>query len=264
MEVRVEDDTDNILITISDVPGEAYSYLKHCFFQETHNTFNKRYSKNDLLFPHDTAVIERNIERNIDEMLRIGSKKIRMDWETSLVKLIELLDAASIRWWLAGSAACCIRGISIQPNDIDVMTYESEIQKFQNLGNEYIIEPFHSINDWVVKGFGVLYIHGRIDVAFEPIESVDDNGRLDFGVYASNHLRLVNWKGFDVLVPPLELHLMSNRLRNRLDRIIKIEEFMLKNPSGNCFPEGKFVNNSSTVGLEISGNDDKTCKALLN
>ena len=90
-------------------------------------------------------------------------------------------------------------------------------------------KPFHSVDDWVVQGFGVLYIHGRIDVAFDPIESVDDNGRLDYGVYAADHLRPVNWKGFDVLVPPVELHILSNRVRNRLDRVTKIEEFMAEN-----------------------------------
>jgi len=106
------------------------------------------------------------------------------------------------------------------------MTYKTEIRKIEQAFGQHAVEPFQHVADWVVKGFGVVYFNGRIDIAFEPEETVDEYGRVDFGIYAMNHLETIHWRGHSLKVPPVELHILSNRRRKRTNRVQLIEEYI--------------------------------------
>jgi hypothetical protein len=90
----------------------------------------------------------------------------------------------------------------------------------------YIVEPFHHVTDWVVKGFGVVDYGIRLDFAFEPEDWVDGRGPADFGPYAQAHLETVQWQGFAVQVPPVELHIAPNQARGRHDRVQLIYNYL--------------------------------------
>ena len=78
----------------------------------------------------------------------------------------------------------------------------------------------------MVKYFGVLFLHARIDLAFDPEEFVDHPEPLDFGPYAMRNLETVVWKDHSLRIPPLELQLWVNRRRGKTDRVRAIEEFI--------------------------------------
>jgi len=162
------------------------------------------------------------LPRMIDQF--IGTEA--MPWEDTLSETIEILKAYDIAWWLAGSGACAARGIDMAPHDIDIMTYLEEVPKIQKAFEAYTVEPFHFVSDWITKGFGVVFLGGRVDVAFEPADDADQYGKLDYGVYASEHLEEIAWHDHRIQVPPVELHLPGNESRNRHDRIKLINDYI--------------------------------------
>lgn len=228
MNVKIEETTNDIKYVVEDVPSQYHDTLKHYFFTQDGKQFVKSYRRDILMFPHNISEIESRFSKHLVEMLEITNGNKSMNWELSLKRIIEILYEKNIKWWLAGSAACAIRGINIKPQDIDIMTYKSEITKIKNAFKNYIIEPFHHINDWIMSGFGVVFVEGRVDIAFDPVESSDDNGRLDFGYYASNNLETIQWKGKQVKVPPVKLHIISNEIRERTERVKLIKEYIEK------------------------------------
>jgi hypothetical protein len=95
------------------------------------------------------------------------------------------------------------------------------------LFEDCIVEPIRSSKGWVVANFGVLFMGARIDLAFDPEDFVDSPDPADFGPYAMRNLEAVNWKGYTVRVPPLELQMQVNKRRGRYDRAAAIEQYLL-------------------------------------
>ncbi|MBN1409726.1 MAG: hypothetical protein JW969_02705, partial [Spirochaetales bacterium] len=156
-------------------------------------------------------------------------KRTQENLDASLQWLTEGLKRRKVKWWLAGSGALYVRGLEVKPHDLDVMTYKTGIEAIRRMVSPYIVEPFHHVNGWVVKGFGVVHYRTRIDFAFEPEDWVDDNGPVDFGPHAQSHLEKVVWHGHEILVPPVELHIAPNEARGRHDRVALIKNYMSNN-----------------------------------
>ena len=150
-------------------------------------------------------------------------------WEKALFDFADSLRNTGINWWLTGSCAVCLRGILLKPHDIDIMVNSSDVQKISDLFSDFIFEPIRDTSGWVTKDFGVLFTTARIDIASDPVASLDDPVPVDCGPYARDHLEKVEWKGITIKVPPLQLSLNANRRRGRMDRVKAIEEYLLKN-----------------------------------
>lgn len=199
------------------------------YYYKTGNIYERTYPKNRLMFNHCFEKICSNYNNFIEKELK-NERSIKL-LENALLWVIENHEKACVKWWIAGSTALFIRGLKVLPHDIDVMTYKTEIEKINSIVSNYIVEPFHHVTNWVVKGFGVVDYNYRIDYAFEPEDWVDNNGYLDFGSYAEMHLEEIEWKGHKIMVPPIELHLKSNIDRKRSNVVNAIQEYIRKN---NC------------------------------
>ncbi|NLM11917.1 MAG: hypothetical protein GX213_14335 [Clostridiaceae bacterium] len=150
-------------------------------------------------------------------------------WEDALLDFINKVEGTDIDWWLTGSCATCLRGIDVQPHDIDIMLSSKDIDIINDIFGDYIVEPIRSSKGWVVNYFGVLFIGARIDLAFDPEDFVDNPEPVDFGPYAIKNLEEINWKGKIVKIPPLNLQLQVNKRRGRNDRVRAIEDYMNSN-----------------------------------
>jgi hypothetical protein len=195
------------------------------YYSNQNGKFIKRYQKSGLMFPHHISQLETNYNSFLVEDFTPNFRSFDA-FQTALLWIASEFQKRNIRWWLAGSAALCVRGLALLPHDIDIMTFKSEIDGIKTLFEPYIMEPFHHVTGWVVKGFGVINYHFRIDIAFEPEEWVDGQGPVDFGPYAQNHLETILWHGFPIQVPPIELHLASNLTRARNDRVTQIQQYL--------------------------------------
>ena len=226
MKVELIETATNLEYRVSEVPNKYKEGLLHYFFEENNGVYTKVYDKENFMFEHNVNILKENFEKSLEDMIANTLGNSKMDWEESLIDIIEIMEKNNINWWLAGSAACAVRGINITPGDIDLMTYKTEIDKIEKAFKDYIIEPFTHVNDWIVKGFGTIYLKGKIDFAFEPEESSDDYGKMDFGVYAMNNLETIIWNGHSIKVPPIELHILSNEVRGRSDRVRLIKDYI--------------------------------------
>lgn len=218
MNVNITETAESIEYTVIDPGVATEAMLTEMFYHCQDGRYAKSYPRDRLMFAHDVAQMERNYNAFIRRELQSEGRSLA-DLMLALRWICTEFQKHQIDWWLTGSSALYVRGIAVHPHDIDVMTFKTEIDKIRKVVFPYIVEPFHHVQEWVVKGFGVVDYHYRIDVAFEPEDWVDGQERLDFGPYAQQHLETVRWQGFSVKVPPLALHLRSNELRGRQDRV---------------------------------------------
>jgi hypothetical protein len=58
------------------------------------------------------------------------------------------------------------------------------------------------------------------------LTNLDNPEPIDCGPYAKNNLETMNWEGYTIKVPPLELQLNVIKLRGRIDRVKKTEEYI--------------------------------------
>ncbi|MTI79475.1 MAG: hypothetical protein FH758_01130 [Firmicutes bacterium] len=151
-------------------------------------------------------------------------------WEEALYEFVKKVNGKGIGWWLTGSCAACIRGIKLNPHDVDIMINSKDVDRINDVFDGYIIEPIVDTNGWLTKDFGVIFLHARIDIASDPLACLDDPEPVDCGPYARANLEEITWRGYVIKVPPLELQLNVNRRRGRLDRVKLIEEY-IKNQS---------------------------------
>jgi hypothetical protein len=106
------------------------------------------------------------------------------------------------------------------------MVDSCDVAKISDIFSDHLIEPIVDTNGWVTKDFGVIFRHARIDIASDPQESLDDPEPIDCGPYAKANLEEVNWRGFVIRVPPLQLSLNVNKQRGRTDRVEAIENYL--------------------------------------
>ena len=222
----IETDTQ-IKFVVPEQEEASAEVLKGMFYEFQDGVFQKSFPKAALMFDHDLSQLEANFRAHIAD-LHNPDKMTLQDLEAAFDWIAGQFAENGIRWWLTGSGALYVRGIPIKPHDLDIMTFKSETEKILAIVSPYIAEPFHHITDWVLKGFGVVYYRYQLDIAFEPEAWVDGRGPADFGPYAQTHLEKVCWRGHEILVPPVELHLAPNKARGRLDRVKLIEDYMAR------------------------------------
>jgi hypothetical protein len=224
MRARVHDQGDEVRFVVEDADAATAELLAAQFYAEVDGRFEKRFRHDALLFPHDFRAIAARWVRYLREARDRRVTPAAVD--EALAWVADRHAGAGIDWWLTGSAALYVRGIDLLPHDIDVMTHLGEAEALASVVAPSIVEPFHHVSDWVVKGFGVIDRGVRIDYAFEPEAWVDGQGIVDFGPYAEQHLEEVSWRGRVLRVPEVETHLRSNEARGRLERVALIRGYL--------------------------------------
>ena len=208
----------------SDVSDET---LQSMFYALQGVVWKKAYPKAALMFAQDLALMEKNHNAFIETELH-QERRTLADLDAALEWLCLEFERCGVRWWLVGSGALYARGLAVKPHDLDVMLEKDDIEKIRAMVAPYIVEPFHYVSGWVVKGFGVVDYRYRIDFAFEPEDWVDGQGPVDFGPYARERVEPVTWRGHEILVPPVELQIAPNEARDRHERVALIREYMQK------------------------------------
>lgn len=209
---------------ISDFPSEYKAVFENSFYSLEGGSYIKR-------FPKDTPNITRimtNFEKYAEEMFSQMGYFSKARWEEALLDFVNKLDGTDIDWWLTGSCATCLRGIAIEPHDIDIMLHSEDIYKINEIFADYIVEPIMISKGFVVANFGVMFINARVDLAFDPESFVDNPDPVDFGPYAMQNLEEIIWNGHKIKIPLLELQLNVNKRRGRYDRVKAIEDFLLQ------------------------------------
>jgi len=224
MRASVQDQGDEIRFAVESADAETAGLLAAQFYTEVDGSFEKRFRRDALLFPHDFRAIETRWVRYLREAS--GRRVTPAAVDRVLAWVADRHAAAGIDWWLTGSAALYARGIDLLPSDIDVMTYLRQAEVIGAVVAPSVVEPFQRVSDWVVKGFGVIDRGVRVDYAFGAEDWVDGQGVVDFGPTAERHLEEVRWRGRAIRVPEVTTHLWPNQARGRLDRVALIRAYL--------------------------------------
>lgn len=226
MQIEITETAEEIVFTVLERENVSDETLKGMFYSlDKDGIYRKGYPKNALMFPQDLAQMTQNHNAYLPDELNQERRSLA-GLDAALEWVCDECERRGIRWWLVGSGALYARGIALKPHDLDVMTYKSEIEKIREMVAPYIVEPFHHVHGWVVKGFGVVDYHYRIDFAFEPEDWVDGQGPVDFGPYAQARVEPILWRGRTILVPPLALQIAPNQARGRSERVALIQEYI--------------------------------------
>lgn len=223
MQLSTAEKEGKVYFLIRNVEDKYLPVLRNCYYLTDDEGFFKVYPAE---YPNISAIRE-NFVRNGREMFDQLGYFTDVPWESGLLQFIARVRDSGIRWWLTGSCAVCLRGIDLNPHDVDIMVDSADIPRLMDIFAGDIFEPIVDTQGWVTKHFGVLYLSCRVDIASDPDGRLDNPDPADCGPYARDHLESIVWKGNEVLIPPLELSIAVNRRRERWDRVKLMEEHAL-------------------------------------
>ena len=172
--------------------------------------------------PDVEAIFER-FSRHVEAMVRQSARLEPIDWEQGLELLAARAEDSPLRWWLYGSGALAVRGIAIEPGDLDVHVNDAALAA--ELLGDHLVEPLTHMTGWVADagarafaGVLVEWLAGAHPSGHQPPHEQEDT--------AESHLEPVTWRGHQILVPRLELQLAVAERRGLADRVALIREAM--------------------------------------
>ena len=222
MKIRFEHKAGKVVFRVTAFDAWIEKALRMCFYEQEGDAFVKR-------FPADTPGLARimaHYEAHAEEMFLQLVYQRPVPWEDGLRRFLARGQGKGIRWWLTGSCATCLRGVDLDPHDVDIMVDSRDVSRIREAFGDVTIEPIIDTGGWLTKDFGVLFDACRIDIASDPQACLDDPEPVDCGPYARANLETIEWKGFEVPIPPIELQLNANRRRERHERVQSIEAYM--------------------------------------
>jgi hypothetical protein len=222
MKITFEEQSQDIVFTLSEFDAKYEPVFQMCYYQKEGNTYIKSFPVNTP----NLSTIMQYYAKHAEEMFSQLGYFSPVYWEKGLLQFLERVDGKGIDWWLTGSCAACIRGIPLNPHDVDIMVNSRDVPLIQSIFHDVTIEPIVDTHGWLTKEFGVLFLQARVDIASDPVAALDEPEPVDCGPYAKAHLEEVVWHGYTVRVPPVALQLNVNRKRGRLERVKLLEEFI--------------------------------------
>jgi hypothetical protein len=207
---------------MADVDPACHDAVRTLYYLPVDEGFGKA-------FPTDTPGLEAiysNFERYAEEMVLQLADARPVPWEKCLLAFLDAVDQQGIDWSLCGSAALAVRGMPIEPHDIDLEVSDADSQRLGELLLDHLVEPHVRVENWICNWFARAFLHARLEWAGGVHERGDQSGVSDFGPAIRCRLDTVVWRGWDILVPPLDLQLEVNRRRGLSDRVAMIERAM--------------------------------------
>lgn len=229
MKLSTEELDGKVYFRISNIDPKHVPVLWMCYYQEDEDGFYKAYPAD---YPN-IGIIRENFVQHGQSMFNQLGYYSAIPWEKGLLAFADRVAGTKINWWLTGSCAVCLRGVKLNPHDVDIMVDSADIPAIMELFREDIFEPITDTQGWVTKDFGVLFIHCRIDIASDPASCLDDPMPVDCGPYAKEHLETIVWQGHTFRIPPLALSIAVNEKRERWDRVKLMQDFQLHEAKAN-------------------------------
>jgi hypothetical protein len=140
-------------------------------------------------------------------------------WDVALAEFADRVAPSRLQWWLYGSAALAVRGIDIEPGDVDIAVDDAHLAA--DLMSDLLVEPVSRHGEWVAEWTARAF-HGAV---IEWLSGGRPSGHVpphEQEPAVINHLEPVIWQGRSFLVPSLEIQLAvaeSRGLSHRRDLI---------------------------------------------
>jgi hypothetical protein len=182
-------------------------------------------------FPADAAHLDpawANFAANAELMVSQAAGLAPAAWRAALRLFLERVAGEDVDWWLAGSGALAVRGLEVEPRDLDVVVDARGARRLADLFADVLVEPLVPVTDWFCEWWCRAFPGARLEWLGGVLPSADDPEPSDFGPTAVRRLETVTWEGASVRVPPLDLQLAVSERRGLTERAGKIREVMLR------------------------------------
>lgn len=210
---------------ISELDPAYYEVAQDLMFSQVEDGFARAYPADSPHLDH----IYHNFERYVEEMILQAAGVHPAPWQQALLTFLEKIKDQDIDWWLVGSAALAVRGIDVSPHDIDLSVDDAGANKLGEVLLEYLVQPVEAAQDWICNWFGRAFLHTRIEWVGGVDERADTPDMSDFGPIAATRRESINWCGYQLQIPLLDLQLMVSERRGLTERVEKIKHFMMNN-----------------------------------
>jgi hypothetical protein len=220
---RLKDET--VVFIITDLDPQYHQAAQDTGYTQTNEGFVRDVATDAIyLEPGYLDTIAANSQKYLESMFAQKAGLQPVLWEQALLTFLKMVEGKNIDWWLVGSAATAARGIDIQPGDIDLCTSEADALTLQNLLSDSVIQPLQDSTGWVGKWFGRAFLGARLEWVGGLNEASDAGTISDFGLVAHSRLETIQWNGYVIRVPPLDLQLETSVRRGLIDRAEKIRK----------------------------------------
>lgn len=160
-------------------------------------------------YPADTPGLEicwRNFRNCAERMVRQAARLEPVPWRETLRELCRRASDLASEWWLTGSAALAVRGVSIEPGDVDLVCSGRGAVTLGKVFADALIEPVvRADTGWISDYWGRAFLGARLEWIGSPKPGVDSPLPCDYAPVAAARLETVRWEGWQLRVPPLDL-----------------------------------------------------------
>jgi len=205
---------------ISDLDPIYNDAVRGLFFTPYEGGFAKTFPANTL----HLDIFYRHFAQTLEELILQAARIHPAPWEQALLAFMQKAEQQDIRWYLAGSAALAVRGLDVAPRDLDLVTDDAGAHALGDLLFDALIQPVEDSRGWISNWFGRAFFHTRIEWIGGVSQAVDEHRTTEYGPAATNRLETINWQGYDILIPPLDIQLEVSRRRGLDERVRKIIE----------------------------------------
>jgi hypothetical protein len=121
----------------------------------------------------DVDAIFQRFSRYIELIVRQSARLEPIDWERGLAEFADRVTKGGVSWWLYGSGALAVRGLDVQPGDLDLHVDDAATVGQLMVG--LLVEPVTQLRGWVADAGGRAYagvviewLAGAHPTSFEP------------------------------------------------------------------------------------------------
>jgi hypothetical protein len=209
-------DADRLVVHCEDSAlGQA---LLDLYYSREGGCFAKRFPAGSV-----TDAILDHFRQSLMSLLRQTARLDAVPWREALHDVAGRLDTAHVDWWLVGSGALAVRGLAVEPRDLDLVVSERHAGRTAESLLDALIEPAVEASDWISRWFGRAWFGARVEWVAGVAATVDLPLPSDFGPAAAARLSEVQWEGKTIRVPPLNLQRDVSARRGLDDRVAMIE-----------------------------------------
>jgi hypothetical protein len=178
-------------------------------------------------YPADTRGLEicwQNFSNCAERMVCQAARLEPVPWRETLHELCQRAGDLESEWWLTGSTALAVRGVSIEPGDVDLVCSDRGAVTLGTVFADALIEPVvRADTGWVSDYWGRAFLDARLEWIGSPKPGVDSPLPCDYGPAAAARLETLTWEGWQLRVPPLDLQRAVSQRRGLTERVTLID-----------------------------------------
>lgn len=196
----------DLQLGLADVTAELAPAVESLGFAQAGAEFVRRFPAGAPYAAQAARRFEAYAERMVNQAARLDP----VPWRAALETVLERTEPGD--WWLVGSAALAVRGVPVEPRDIDLVSDAEGCARLAAALEDLLVEPLVDGGPLGERWFRA-FARARVECVGGVHASHDDPVPSDFGPAAAARLTTIRWRGWTLRVPPLELQLASRQRR---------------------------------------------------